>query len=177
MSRVLPKRSAPRPAASRRPGRAGFTLLEVMVATALLGFSLIVMFGFHAQAVRSNMEARKLTDCTYLAQSQLERLLALPWNDAYRDGDLEDTDEDATSDTDQWAWLEHPNGTGVQPSPVNALASTNTDLGVPIYYLTWDVHDMDDNQNWARIRVRCSYHDEAFNVWRGTTISTYRFMD
>ena len=59
--------------------RKGFTLVEVMVATALLGFSLIVMFGFHAQAVRSNLHARKITDCTYLAQSQLEELLSLEW--------------------------------------------------------------------------------------------------
>ena len=57
-------------------GRGGFTLVEVMVASALLGASLIVMFGFHAQAVRSNMNARRMTDCTYLAQSQVENLLA-----------------------------------------------------------------------------------------------------
>lgn len=168
---------APLPMTPRRRDRSGFTLIEVMVATALLGFSLIVMFGFHAQAVRSNMEARKLTDCTYLAQSQLERLVALPWNDSYRDGDLEDNDDDATNDADQWAWLEHPSGSGVQPSAVNALNSTNADLGVPIYYITWDVQDMDDNENWARLRVRCTYHDEAFNMWKGTTISTYRFRD
>ena len=162
---------------TRGARRAGFTLIEVLVATALLGFSLIVMFGFHAQAVRSNMDARKLTDCTYLAQGQLERLLALPWNESYRDPDLEDTDEDPTTDSEQWVWLEHPSGVGVQPSPVNALESTNTDLGVPVYYLTWDVHDMDDNENWARVRVRCSYYDEAFDVWKGTTISSYRFRD
>lgn len=168
----------PLPIRRARPNsRDGFTLIEVLVATALLGFSLIVMFGFHAQAVRSNMEARKLTDCTYLAQTQLERLLALPWTEDYRDGDLEETDDDPTTDDDEWAWLGHPSGVGVQPTPVNALASTNSDLGVPIYYITWDVQDMDDNQNWARLRVRCSYHDKTFNVWKGTTISTYRFRD
>ena len=43
-----------------RRSRRAFTLIEVLVATALLGFSLIVMFGFHAQAVRSNREARKV---------------------------------------------------------------------------------------------------------------------
>ena len=49
--------------------RSGFTLIEALIATALLGFSLIVMFGFHTQAVRSNLHARKMTDCTYLAQA------------------------------------------------------------------------------------------------------------
>ena len=52
--------------------RRGFTLVEVLVASALLGASLIVMFGFHSQAVRANMNARRLTDCTYLAQAQME---------------------------------------------------------------------------------------------------------
>ena len=57
--------------------RRGFTLIEVLIATSLLGFSLVVMFGFHTQAVRSNMHARKLTDCVYLAQGLLEELISL----------------------------------------------------------------------------------------------------
>ncbi len=61
--------------------RGGFTLVEVLIATALLGFSLIVMFGFHAQAARSNQQARKITACTYLAQAQIEQLLALSWTE------------------------------------------------------------------------------------------------
>ena len=40
--------------AGRSGGRRGFTLIESLIATGLLGFSLIVMFGFHSQAVRSN---------------------------------------------------------------------------------------------------------------------------
>lgn len=157
--------------------RAGFTLIEVLIATALLGFSLIVMFGFHSQALRSNMHARKLTDCTYLAQLQMEQLLSLPWNDAYRHPDLEDAEDDPTTDAAPWSWLEHPVGSGTQPSPVNAANTTDTSYGQPIYYLTWDAEDMDEAQTWTRLRVRCVYYDEAFNSWRGTTVSSYRFMD
>ena len=68
--------SAGQPVRLGRPvGRQGFTLIESLIATGLLGFSLIVMFGFHSQAVRSNNHARKMTDCTYLAQLQMERLI------------------------------------------------------------------------------------------------------
>ena len=71
--------------------RRGFTLIEVLIATSLLGFSLVVMFGFHTQAVRSNMHARKLTDCVYLAQGQLEELLSLSWTKTSgRPDDLKD---------------------------------------------------------------------------------------
>lgn len=157
--------------------KSGFTLIEVMIATALLSFSLVVMFGFHTQAMRSNMYARKLTDCTYLSQMQMERLLSLPWTDSSRPEDLQDTDDDPTTSTEEWAWLEHPNGTGVEPNAVNAKNNTDEDQGVPAYYLTWDVEDMDDDATWARIRVRCVYRDEVFDTWRGTTISSYRFQD
>ncbi len=156
--------------------RRGFTLIEVLIATALLGFSLVVMFGFHSQAVRSNMHARKISDCTYLAQLQLERLLSLPWNDAYRHPDLEDNDADATADDDAWAWLEHPAG-GAEPTAINALNGTDETYGVPVYYVTWDVEDLDDSGTWTRLRVRCTYKDQAFDVWKGTTISSYRFRD
>lgn len=165
----------------RRPGyqhrgERGFTLVEVLIATVLLSFALIVMFGFHSQAVRSNLHARKLSDCTYLAQTEMERLLALPWNDGYRHPDLVDSDTDNTSDADPWAWLEHPSS-GAEPSAVNAAGNTDTDYGLPIYYVTWDIQDMDDDAIWTRLRVRCVYKDKTFNTWNGTTVSSYRFRD
>lgn len=160
--------------------REGFTLVEVLIATALLGFSLLVMFGFHSQAVRSNMHARKMTDCTYLAQLQMERLMSLSWTADSRPTSLEDDDSDITVDgtnADEWPWLEHPSSSA-QPAPVNAANSTSdTSLGEPIYYVTWDVEDMDTDSTWMRMRVRCQYKDEAFSRWMGTTISSYRFRD
>ncbi|MFT4976709.1 MAG: prepilin-type N-terminal cleavage/methylation domain-containing protein [Myxococcota bacterium] len=160
--------------------RAGFTLIEVLIATALLGFSLLVMFGFHSQAVRSNMHARKMTDCTYLAQLQMERLMSLRWTEDDRPDSLTDDSADTTtvgSNTDEWPWLEHPDS-AVQPDPVNAANSdSDTTLGQPIYYITWDVEDMDTDSTWMRMRVRCQYKDEAFSRWMGTTVSSYRFRD
>ena len=164
----------------RASSRGGFTLIEVLIATALLGFSLLVMFGFHSQAVRSNMHARKMTDCTYLAQLQMERLLSLNWTESSRPTDLTDSVSDTTTDgsnSDEWPWLEHPNS-ATQPTAINAAnSSSDATLGAAIYYVTWDVEDMDTDGTWARIRVRCQYEDEAFSRWRGTTISSYRFRD
>ncbi len=169
MTARLPTRTAP---------RRGFTLIEVLVATALLGFSLIVMFGFHSQAVRSNREARKMTACTYLAQLELERLLSLPWDSTTRATDLADSSSygDPTTASDPYAPLYHPNA-GALPTPVNAADQTGSTLGQPIYYVTWDVTDMDSDSTYARIRVRCAYKDNTFNTWRGTTISTYRWRN
>ena len=100
---------------SRERGRSGFTLVEALIATALLGFSLVVMFGFHSQAVRSNRDARRMTACTYLAQAQVERLMALPWSLSSRHADLADSMTDPTTAADKWAFLEMPNA-GAKPT-------------------------------------------------------------
>ena len=171
--------TSPPPNFRRRRDQSGFTLVAVLIAMALLGFSLLVMFGFHSQAVRSNMHARKMTDCTYLSQLQMERLLTLNWTDATRPSDLQDNDSDTTTagtNSTEWAWLEHPNSSA-QPDPVNSAYDTTDTLGEPVYYITWDVEDMDANATWTRLKVRCQYRDEAFGRWLGTTISSYRFRD
>ena len=63
------------------------------------------------------------------------------------------------------------------PSAINAAAGTDTTFGEPVYYISWDVEDMDTDGNWVRMRVRCKYQDKAFKNWRGTTISAFRFRD
>jgi type II secretory pathway pseudopilin PulG len=153
--------------------RLGFTLVESLIATALLGFSLVVMFGFHSQAVRSNMHARKMTDCTYLAQLQMERLIALPWSESDRPGDLSDLDTD-DSETDKWTYLPHPTG---GPIPVNSYNKEEDEGGKSVYSVSWHIENMDSEPTWLRLRIRCQYKDEAFNQWKGTTISSYRFRD
>jgi prepilin-type N-terminal cleavage/methylation domain-containing protein len=159
--------------------RRGFTLVEVLIATALLGFSLVVMFGFHAQAVRSNYHARKVTDCTYLAQGQLEELIAIDWETASggaRPPGLEDGD----GSSDEWGCLYHPSQNGSCPSEVDSMGSTSQTDGrqKPSYLLTWEVDSMDAVEDtWVRLRVRCAYQDNTFNSWHGTTISTYRYRD
>ncbi len=153
--------------------RAGFTLVEVMVASAILGAALIVMFGFHSQAVRSNMNARRLTDCTYLAQTQMERLLGMDWTSTGRPTDLtQGMMDDTVMGSDAWSPLYWP-----LPAPVNAAFEETEALGPAVYSLSWDVEDMDADGTWTRVRVRCTYDDAAFDTKHGTTISSFRFRD
>ena len=173
MTNRLTRARIPARAQTRAVRRGGFTLIEALIATGLLGFSLIVMFGFHSQAVRSNLHARKMTDCTYLAQLQMERLIALPWSETNRPDELDDVDTDDSS-SDSWTYLPHPSG---GPEEVNAANETDTTNGEPTYHITWDIHEMDEDVTWLRMRVRCQYKDVAFNQWKGTTISSYRFRD
>lgn len=161
----------------------GFTLIEVLVASTLLGFALIVMFGMHAQALRSNMHAKKMTDCAYLAQSQMEHLLQRGWLQGNTPSVLANSALDATTGcpggsppqhcTGMWVDMEHTGASSGYPA---AILPSPT-YGPKSYSLTWDVLPMDTSSTWMRLRVRCSYTDNAFLSKHGTTISNYRFRD
>ena len=163
--------------------RRGFTLVEVLVATALLGFSLVVMFGFHAQAVRSNNRARKATDCSYLAQQQMEILLAHLWDaDNSRSGtDIADGWSTTSSGGNDWMPLYHPTIGRGQPDAINSLGETDitrqSGTPAPTYYVTWQVMDTSTDGDWIQLWVRCTYQDASFGTWHGHTISAYKFMD
>lgn len=163
---------------SRAPNR-GFTLVEVLIATALLGFSLVVMFGLHNQAVRSNLQARKMTDCTYLSQGKLEELVSMAWTaDASRSGT--DLADGMAAHANEWDPLYWPNA-GAQPTPINAAweeKGLESD-GMPraTYYLSWEVEDTSTNGDWVQVWVRCTWEDRTFGSWHGSTISSYRLMD
>ena len=123
------------------------------------------------------MHARKLTDCTYLAQSRLERLLTLPWTSDSRPNDLKDTmGADPTSSSDPMAYMELPNSQA-QPNAINAMNGPQVKYGPKSFYVSWDVEDMNTAATWIRIRVRCQYYDSEFDQWKGTTIASYRFRD
>ncbi len=161
----------------RAGSQAGFTLVEALIASALLGFSLIVMFGFHSQAVRSNMHARKMTDCSYLAQLKMEQLMAVPWDASGVPATLTDLGTDSTSSANPWVLLSHVNGDEYgDPGAVDAQ-NVRVAATMPGYWVSWDVDYMDADPTWVRLRVRCVYEDRAFQNWRGTTISSYRFRD
>ena len=161
----------------KRRNSRGFTLLEVMIASGILASSLLLVFSFHIQAVRLNTNAKSLTDCTYLAQSKMERLFMLRWTQSSTHADLKDSGgADPTTSSAPWAYLEHPNSSGAPPA-VNASGTPNVILGPRRYYVTWDSKVMDTNKTWMRIRVRCQFKDSTFNTTKGTTISSYRFRD
>ncbi|GIX48574.1 MAG: hypothetical protein KatS3mg131_2785 [Candidatus Tectimicrobiota bacterium] len=64
----------------------GFTLVEVMVAIVILAFALLAVAQMQLTAMRVNAAANTLTQGMTIAQDRLERLLALPYDDA----DLQD---------------------------------------------------------------------------------------
>ena len=65
--------------ASRAAGEAGFSLVEVLVAAAVLMTGLIAVAQMFVTSTHQNMEARRVTTTAVLAQQKIEQLRALAW--------------------------------------------------------------------------------------------------
>jgi general secretion pathway protein I len=76
----------------RRMKRGGFTLLEVMVALAVLSLALVVVFSQQARGIAQGNEARIIAKATLLAQ---ERMAGLISDEDLMEGDEEGEVEDS----------------------------------------------------------------------------------
>jgi len=74
---VLPPAAAPRRhsriCARHAPSSAGFTLLEVMIALAVVGIALVPLLMLHRQSIRSIIRSRETTCAALLAQEIMTR--------------------------------------------------------------------------------------------------------
>ena len=66
--------SKPQPSVDRRLTASGFTLLEVMVAMAIMAIVLVSVYRMHSQTLTMNTAARFYTQAPMLAQSKLAQL-------------------------------------------------------------------------------------------------------
>jgi general secretion pathway protein I len=64
----------PRPGKYWLAGQAGFTLLEVMIALAIVSVALVALLALGNRTVATNDRLQKLTQATLLAQSKLTEL-------------------------------------------------------------------------------------------------------
>lgn len=78
--------TASRRGLSRVPGSAsrssGVTLVELLIAIALLGFVLLGIASLFIASVKSNYSANEYTSLNNLARDRLEQLMTVPFNDA-----------------------------------------------------------------------------------------------
>ncbi len=98
-----------------RAGEAGFTLVEVLVATGILATAIVGAAGLLSVAAAAVESARSQTSATILATDKIEQLRALAWSD--------DRTGTPTSDfgTNLGVTPPAPGGTGLSPSPSDSL--------------------------------------------------------
>ena len=130
--------------------RAGFTLLEIMIALAVFAIGMLSLAAMQIHALRSSSSGRHATQAAAIAQSHMEQLQRLRWTDV--------------ADT-AGAWTA-------------AIAQNNTVQGDPnqvemAYALDWRIADVEPG--WTRsIDVRVSW-DEPKRPGRSVVLSSLRY--
>jgi type II secretory pathway pseudopilin PulG len=100
---------------------AGFSLVEVLIATLLLAMALTTLAQLFALSTQSNIGARNTTFSALLAQQKLEELRALTWGFDTQGLPVSDTT------TNTAASPETPTGgTGLAPSPSGTLGANTS---------------------------------------------------
>src|SRR5438093_7062770 len=103
-------------AKSNSSSNAGFSLLEVLVATAILATALVSLAQLFALSTRSNIGSRNTTFAAVLAQQKLEELRSLAWGFDQIGLPISDISTNTTVTPEQPV-----GGTGLSPSPDTAL--------------------------------------------------------
>src|SRR5687768_15450938 len=93
-------------------GEAGSTLIEVLIATALLATGVLAMAQMFAISASSNLSARNNTFTTVLAEQKLEQLRSLAWGFDTEGLPVSDFTTDTAVSPESSV-----GGTGLQPSP------------------------------------------------------------
>jgi len=151
---------------TRRADRKGLSLLEAVLASAIIGASFVAFFGLAGQSMASAADARHATICSFLAEAQLNRLVSQKWLRGAAPAAVTSTwseftdvqpdpSDSASAEVDGSGYLystyslEHPDSvssatfpaetTGANKLMVDAgLLTAGTAFGPRNYYLTWD---------------------------------------
>jgi type II secretory pathway pseudopilin PulG len=94
----------------------GFSLIEVVVAAGLLAASLMTLAQLFVLGMQSNLDSRRTTEATVLAQQKLEELRALAWGFDEHRIPISDTTSDTAAEP-----VQPTGGTGLRTSPSSAL--------------------------------------------------------
>ena len=58
----------------------GFTLIEVLITLAIFSIGILAVAAMQMTSTKGNASSRRITEATALAETQIERLIQLPYN-------------------------------------------------------------------------------------------------
>ncbi len=91
----------------------GFTLIEVLIAMAIFSIGILAVTSMQMRSINQNTSARLQTEATTLAVDWMERLISLPYEDAWLDEAASPLEAQNGNYTIQWTVNEDPNTTGL----------------------------------------------------------------
>ena len=89
---------------ARRGGEGGFSLLEVMVALAILAMALVTLAGITTANVRNTHHAKMVTTATFLARAKMADLEDLILDEGFTENDQEDEGDFADQERPEFRW-------------------------------------------------------------------------
>lgn len=125
----------------------GFTLLEVIVAMAILAFGLLAVASMQVTAIRGNAFASGATQGSTWAVDQMEKLMALPYTHA----DLVDSDGDGAGGLDNTTFDDDAGTAGDADHQVNQGR----------FAIHWNVADNQVINNTKTVRVIVTWADHG----------------
>ena len=121
-------------------GERGFTLLEVLGAILIFAFGVLALSRTQIAAISTNSSANDLTEATRIAQSNIELLMNLPYNDASA---LRDLNGDSTGQDGNSNGIDNDDeGLSVDGVPAFGLNKTDAN-GQPADYTTTERNGRD----------------------------------
>ncbi|MFQ5743627.1 MAG: prepilin-type N-terminal cleavage/methylation domain-containing protein [Acidobacteriota bacterium] len=132
---------------ANRPRTEGFTLIEVLVATGLVGMVALAIAPLMLMAVQTSAVAQEATELTAVGAERMEILRALPFADAQLAAGGSITSSAA----------------GYSVDPVNGDANR---------YIRWQVTD--ENPSRKHIELVVGVRQSVWGPPRETTLETYR---
>jgi prepilin-type N-terminal cleavage/methylation domain-containing protein len=68
-----------------RRSNSGLSLLEILIAIAIISTALVAILGFYNYAIRAGLKSKGQTELKYIAEQEMERLMSLPYSSAELD--------------------------------------------------------------------------------------------
>ena len=85
-------------------GEKGFTLVELLVASAIFTFGMLAVLGMLITAMGGNAQGRQMTEATNLTAAKIEDLKLTPYSQLQSFGDITTVSNDSVSDTFSRTW-------------------------------------------------------------------------
>jgi len=61
------------------------SLIEILIAVAIISSALVSILGFYNYAIRAGLKSKSQTELKYIAEQEMERLVSLPYSSAELD--------------------------------------------------------------------------------------------
>lgn len=129
-------RPCPCDGVSQRRSAQGFSLIEVMIAMTVFSLSLAALGAMQLVAINFNASAQVMTQLATLAQETMEKLMVLPYNDAYL---RDETETPVGSTTTYIAYIDLVGDTSNPPTACTSSRCEATPPSVYRYKVQWQV--------------------------------------